>query len=80
MAIKLKLINIINLLFIILLFSSCSDLSGLVELAVKENINNTEKLSEIELNKVSPSIQSDFLKDDFKASEEIEATISTRYH
>ena len=48
MAIKLKLINIINLLFIILLFSSCSDLSGLVELAVKENINNTEKLSEIE--------------------------------
>ena len=45
MAIKLNLINIINSLFIILLFSSCSDLSGLVELAVKENINNAEKLS-----------------------------------
>ena len=79
MTIKLKLINITNSLFIILLFSSCSDLSGLVELAVKENMNNEEKLSVNELNKVSPSIKSDLFKDDFRTSEEIDATISTSY-
>ncbi len=77
MALKSKLINITNTLFIILLFSSCSDVGGLVELAVKENINNAEKISLKEQNKVYPSIQPDILKDDIKTSEEIVETIES---
>ena len=77
MALKSKLINIINTLFIMFLFSSCADVGGLVELAVKENINNVIKLSPNELNKISPSIHSGILKDDTKTSEEILSTITT---
>ena len=41
MALKSKLINITNTLFIILFFSSCADIGGLVEIAVKENKINS---------------------------------------
>ena len=68
MALKSKLINITNTLFIILFFSSCADVGGLVELAVKENINNTVKLSLKERGKVSPSIQPEILNNDIKDS------------
>ena len=64
MALKSKLINLTNPLFIILLFSSCADVGGLVELAVKENINNTVKLPLKERGKVSPSIQPEILNND----------------
>ena len=64
MALKSKLLNLTNTLFIILFFSSCADVGGLVELAVKENINNTVKLPLKERGKVSPSIQPEILNNE----------------